>query len=96
MGVDLFEMFQEMFGEGGMPGGFSFGGMGGMPGMGGMGGMPGMGGMGGGGRKNKPEVKRINVSLEDLYKCKALKFSITHTVLKSGKENFSLMLFYAI
>ena len=87
MGVDPFEMFQEMFGEGGMPGGFSFGGMGGMPGMGGMGGMPGMGGMGGGGRKNKPEVKRINVSLEDLYKGKALKFSITHTVLKSGKEN---------
>jgi len=87
MGVDPFEMFQEMFGEGGMPGGFSFGGMGGMPGMGGMGGMPGMGGMGGGGRKNKPEVKRINVSLEDLYKGKTLKFSITHTVLKSGKEN---------
>ena len=81
MGVDPFEMFQEMFGEGGMPGGFSFGGMGGMPGMGGM------GGMGGGGRKNKPEVKRINVSLEDLYKGKTLKFSITHTVLKSGKEN---------
>ena len=30
-GVDPFTMFQEMFGEGGMPGGFSFGGMGGMP-----------------------------------------------------------------
>lgn len=80
MGVDPFEMFQEMFGEGGMPGGFSFGGMGGMPGMGGMGG-------GGGGRKNKPEVKRINVTLEDLYKGKTVKFSVTHTALKSGKEN---------
>ena len=75
MGVDPFEMFQEMFGEGGMPSGFSFGGMGGMP------------GMGGGGRKNKAEVKRINVSLDDLYKGKTLKVSITHTVLKSGKEN---------
>ena len=77
-GVDPFSMFQEMFGEGG----FSFGGMGGMGGMGSMGGM-------GGGRQNRSnhEVKKINVSLEDLYNGKTFKFNITHTVLKEGKKN---------
>jgi len=78
-GMDPFTMFQEMFGEGGMPGGFSFGGMGGMPGMGGMGGH----------RQNRqnPEVKRINISLEDLFKGKILKFNISHSVLKKDKKN---------
>lgn len=74
-GVDPFSMFQEMFSEGGMPGGFSFGGMGGMGGMGGR-----------GQNKSTPEVKRINVSLEDLYKGKTMKFNITHTVLKEDKK----------
>ena len=69
-GGDPFSMFQEMFGEGG----FSFGGMGGMGGM-------------GGGRQNRSnhEVKKINVSLEDLYKGKTFKFNITHTILKPEK-----------
>ena len=70
-GVDPFSMFQEMFGEGG----FSFGGMGGMGGMGGK-------------QQNRsnPEIKKINVSLEDLYKGKTMKFNITHTVLKPEKS----------
>ena len=76
-GVDPFTMFQEMFGEGGMPG------------MGGMGGFP-FGNMGGNmGHRNKEnhEVKRMSVSLEDLYNGKTVKFNITHSVLKNNKSN---------
>ncbi len=75
-GVDPFTMFQEMFGEGGMPG------------MGGMGGFP-FGNMGNMGHRNKEnhEVKRLNVSLEDLYKGKTIKFNINHSVLKKNKAN---------
>ena len=76
-GVDPFTMFQEMFGEGGMPG------------MGGMGGFS-FGNMGGNmGHRNKEnhEVKRMSVSLEDLYNGKTVKFNITHSILKNNKSN---------
>lgn len=73
-GVDPFTMFQEMFGEGGMPG------------MGGMGGFN-FGNMGGHRNKENHEIKRINISLEDLYKGKTVKFNITHNVLKNNKSN---------
>ena len=97
MGVDPFEMFQEMFGEGGMPGGFSFGGMGGMPGMGGMGGMPGMGdmnGMGGGGmggEANMNEPKKKN-SMEGPQGLDTLLDSLTEqkTTKKGKKKGLNL------
>ena len=71
-GVDPFTMFQEMFGEG-------------MGGMGGMGGFP-FGNRGPQNRSN-PEVKRLSVSLEDLYKGKTVKFNITHSILKDSSSN---------
>jgi DnaJ family protein A protein 2 len=78
---DLDDLLAQMFGGG----------------MGGMGGMPGMGGMGGGGRPPKPrkspdEEQDYEVSLEDLYKGKTVKFSSVKNVLcglckgKGGKE----------
>ncbi|KIV91394.1 hypothetical protein PV10_05937 [Exophiala mesophila] len=60
-------------------------GMGG--GMGGMGGMPGMGGVGGGGprrmRRSPDENQKYEVTLEDLYKGKTVKFSSTKNVICS-------------
>ncbi|OJJ51214.1 hypothetical protein ASPZODRAFT_338861 [Penicilliopsis zonata CBS 506.65] len=84
-GPDLDDILQQMFGMGGM------GGMGGMPGMGG--GMPGRGGP----RPNKPrkspnEEQKYEVSLEDLYKGKTVKFSSKKNVIcslckgRGGKE----------
>lgn len=83
-GPDLDDILEQMFGMGGM------GGMGGMPGMGGMGGMP-------GGARQKPrrtpnEEQKYEVSLEDLYKGKTVRFASTKNVLcslchgKGGKE----------
>jgi DnaJ family protein A protein 2 len=80
---DLDDLLAQMFGGG-------MGGMGGMPGMGGMGGMP-------GGRPNKPrkspnEEQDYEVSLEDLYKGKTVKFSSVKNIIcglckgKGGKE----------
>lgn len=65
--------------------------------MGGMGGMGGMPGMGGGGRPKKPrrgpdEESKYNVSLEDLYKGKTVKFAANKKVVcgtchgSGGKE----------
>ncbi|CAI7632341.1 unnamed protein product [Penicillium glandicola] len=84
---DLDDLLAQMFGAG-MGG---MGGMGGMPGMGGMGGMP------GGGRPNKPrkspsEEQDYEVSLEDLYKGKTVRFSSVKNIIcghckgKGGKE----------
>ncbi|CAG7930192.1 unnamed protein product [Penicillium olsonii] len=81
---DLDDLLAQMFGGG-------MGGMGGMPGMGGMGGMP------GGGRPPKPrrspdEEQDYEVSLEDLYKGKTVKFSSVKNIIcglckgKGGKE----------
>ena len=69
-GVDPFSMFQEMFGEGGMGN------------MGGFGGFP-FGNMGQQARENH-EVKKLNVTLEDLYNGKVFKFNINHSVLKKN------------
>lgn len=76
-GVDPFSMFQEMFGEGGMPG------------MGGMGGFNfgNMGHRGGHRNRENHEVKRMSISLEDLYKGKTVKFNITHNTLKNKNTN---------
>jgi DnaJ homolog subfamily A member 2 len=61
-----------------------FGMGGGIPGMGGMGGMPGMGGMGKGKPRRSPdENQKYEVSLEDLYKGKTVKFSSTKNVICS-------------
>ena len=66
-----------------------------MFGMGGMGGMGGMPGMGGGGRKSRrtsDEEQDYEVSLEDLYKGKTVRFASTKNVIcslcngKGGKE----------
>ena len=75
-GFNPFSMFEEMFNEGGgggMPGGFHFN-------MGGMGGM-------GGNKQSTPEVKKIRVSLEDLYNGKTMKFTINRTVLNESKKH---------
>ncbi|KAJ5650308.1 DnaJ protein [Penicillium longicatenatum] len=87
-GPDLDDLLAQMFG--------GMGGMGGMPGMGGMGGMPGMGGMGGmpGGkpRTSPNEEQDYEISLEDLYKGKTVKFTSVKNVIcslcdgKGGKE----------
>ena len=69
-GVDPFSMFQEMFGEGGMGN------------MGGFGGFP-FGNMGHQTRENH-EIKKLNVTLEDLYNGKVFKFNINHSVLKKN------------
>ncbi|KAI9930395.1 hypothetical protein MW887_011148 [Aspergillus wentii] len=82
-GPDLDDILAQMFG--------GMGGMGGMPGMGGMGGMP------GGPRPNKPrkspnEEQKYEVSLEELYKGKTVRFSSIKNVIcslcqgKGGKE----------
>jgi DnaJ family protein A protein 2 len=74
-----------------------------MFGMGGPGGMPGMGGMPGygpGGTRNMPrkspnEEQKYEVSLEDLYKGRTVKFASTKNVIcslckgKGGKEKAS-------
>ncbi|KAJ5947274.1 DnaJ protein [Penicillium verhagenii] len=84
-GPDLDDLLAQMFG--------GMGGMGGMPGMGaGMGGMPGMGGMGGMPRASPNEEQDYEVSLEDMYKGKTVKFASTKNVIcshcngKGGKE----------
>lgn len=77
---DLEDMLAQMFGMGG--------------GMGGMGGMPGMGGAGGRRkpRKSPNEEQKYEVSLEDLYKGRSVRFSSTKNVICShckgsgGKE----------
>ncbi|KAJ5257055.1 hypothetical protein N7478_013159 [Penicillium angulare] len=85
---DLDDLLAQMFG--------GMGGMGGMPGMGGMGGMPGMDGMGGG-RRGKPgkspdEQQDYEISLEEMYKGKTVKFASVKNVIcslcdgKGGKE----------
>ena len=66
-----------------------FGMGGGMAGMGGMGGMPGMGGFGGrarGPKRSPDENQKYEVSLEDLYKGKTVKFSSTKNVICSKCE----------
>lgn len=76
---DLDDILAQMFGMGGM------GGMGGMPG-----GMPGMGGMGN--MPLRPEQQDYDVSLEDLYKGKTVRFASTKNIIcvlckgKGGKE----------
>lgn len=87
-GPDLDDLLAQMFG--------GMGGMGGMPGMGGMGGMPGMGGMGGmpGGkpRTSPNEEQDYEISLEDMYKGKTVKFASTKNIIcslcdgRGGKE----------
>ena len=72
-------MFEEMFGEGGfngmsgMPGGFSFN----------------MNNMSRGSESNTPqkEIKKIKISLEDLYKGKTINLKITRTFLNKTKKN---------
>jgi len=69
-------MFEEMFGEGGMSGmhnGFPFN----------------MNNMSRGHQSNGPqkEVKKIKISLEDLYKGKTINLKITRTVLNKSKKN---------
>ena len=82
-GPDLDDLLAQMFG--------GMGGMGGMPGMPGMGGMPG-GGPRGKPRKSPNEEQDYEVSLEDLYKGKTVKFASTKNVIcslckgKGGKE----------
>lgn len=61
-----------------------FGMGGGIPGMGGMGGMPGMGGRKM--RRSPDENQKYEVSLEDLYKGKTVKFSSTKNVICSKCE----------
>ncbi|KAJ1335303.1 DnaJ subfamily A member 2 [Microdochium nivale] len=74
--VDINDILSQMFGMG----------MGG----GGMGGMPGMGGMGGGGggprrpRRGPDEESRYNVTLEDLYKGKTVKFAANKETICSN------------
>ncbi|KAJ5760642.1 DnaJ protein [Penicillium odoratum] len=83
-GPDLDDLLAQMFG--------GMGGMGGMPGMGGMGGMPGMGGGPRGKRTSPNEETDYEVSLEDMYKGKTVKFASTKEVIcslcngKGGKE----------
>ncbi|KAJ5295606.1 hypothetical protein N7508_010427 [Penicillium antarcticum] len=80
---DLDDILAQMFGGG-------MGGMGGMPGMGGMGGMP--GGHPNRPRKSRNEEQDYEVSLEDLYKGKTVRFTSTKNVIcghckgKGGKE----------
>ncbi|KAJ5894601.1 DnaJ domain protein, partial [Penicillium taxi] len=85
MGPDIDDLLAQMFG--------GMGGMGGMPGMGGMGGMPGMpGGPRGKSRKSANEEQDYDVSLEEMYKGKTVKFASTKNVIcslckgKGGKE----------
>ena len=75
--MNPFSMFEEMFGEGGipgMPGGFSFN----------------MNNMSRPNQSNTPqkEIKKIKVSLEDLYKGKVLNLKITRTYLNKSKKNY--------
>ena len=78
---DLDDILEQMFGMGGM------GGMGGMPGMGGGGGPRGRKS-----RKTANEEQEYEVSLEDLYKGKTVRFASTKNVIcslckgKGGKE----------
>jgi len=74
-----FSMFEEMFGEGGIPG------MGSMPGMGGF--HFNMNGMGNSRKQKKQEIKKIKISLEDLYKGKTIKFTVNRSVLDSSKKH---------
>lgn len=77
-GGDPFSMFEQMFGEsggfpGGFPGGFQFN-------------------MGGGhNRTNRnnsnPEIKHLNLTLEELYAGKKMKFNINRSVLNPAKKN---------
>ncbi|KAJ5165991.1 hypothetical protein N7492_006287 [Penicillium capsulatum] len=82
-GPDIDDLLAQMFGGMG-------GGMGGMPGMGGMGGMP--GGPGAVPRKSPDTVQDYEVTLEDLYKGKTVKFTSVKNVIcslcsgKGGKE----------
>ena len=83
--MNPFSMFEEMFADGG------FNGMGGMHGMHGM---PGgfsfnMNNMSRGSQSNstQKEVKKIKISLEDLYKGKNITLKITRTVLNKSKKN---------
>ena len=77
--MNPFSMFEEMFADGGfpgmngMPGGFSFN----------------MNNMSRGPQSNstQKEVKKIKISLEDLYKGKNITFKITRTVLNKTKKN---------
>lgn len=75
---DLDDILAQMFG-------MNMGGMGGMPG-----GMPGMGGMGN--MPLRPEQQDYDVSLEDLYKGKTVRFASTKNIIcvlckgKGGKE----------
>jgi DnaJ family protein A protein 2 len=81
---DLDDILAQMFGAS------MGGGMGGMPGMGGMGGMP--GGHPNRPRKSRNEEQDYEVSLEDLYKGKTVRFTSTKNVIcghckgKGGKE----------
>lgn len=71
-----FNDFMNMFGGMGMPPGM------GMPGMHGAYGMPGMSGPGKGRKpRGKDVVHEYEVSLEDLYKGKTVKFSSSRKVL---------------
>ena len=76
-GPDLDDILEQMFGMGGM------GGMGGMPGGGPRGPKP---------RRSANEEQNYDVSLEDLYKGKTVKFASTKNVIcslckgKGGKE----------
>ena len=71
-----FSMFEEMFGEGGMPG------------MGGMGGFHfNMNGMGNSRKQKKQEIKKIKISLEDLYKGKTVNFTVNRSVLDPSKKH---------
>lgn len=79
-GPDLDDLLAQMFGMGGMGGG--------MPGMGGMGGMGGHGVP----RKSPDTVEDYEVTLEDFYKGKTVKFTSTKNVIcslckgKGGRE----------
>ena len=81
--TDVDDLLAQMFGMGG--------------GMGGMGGMPGMGGPGGRpvpsrARKGQDDVQEYEISLEDLYKGKTVRFASTKKVVcghckgRGGKE----------
>ena len=75
--MNPFSMFEDMFGEGGMPGmpgGFSFN----------------MNNMSRPNQSNTPqkEIKKIQVSLEDLYKGKVMNLKITRTYLNKSKKNY--------
>nr|QFG73707.1 MAG: DnaJ C terminal domain protein [Megaviridae environmental sample] len=84
MPFDPMDIFSQMFGGGGMPGGMS-GGMGGMPG-----GMGGFSSFFNGGRRQRqaqPTVKPLKLNLEDVFKGKKLRLTVD--ILKVDKSKIT-------